>query len=106
MTTGVPNRQGFDEFFGYLNQRHAHNYYPSYLWSNETPVPLENVQSATENVAKVRKQYAPDLFTTGALEFLDLHKGHPFFLYLTYILPHANNELGAAEGNGMEVPDD
>ena len=30
-TTGVPNRQGFDVFFGYLNQQHAHNYYPTFL---------------------------------------------------------------------------
>ena len=34
-TTGVPNRKGFDEWFGYLNQRHAHTYYPDYLWRNE-----------------------------------------------------------------------
>ena len=30
-TTGIPNKQGFDYWFGYLNQRHAHNYYPEYI---------------------------------------------------------------------------
>src|SRR5262249_35879099 len=40
-TTGVPNRQGFDEWFGYLNQHHAHNYYPEYLWKNEQKYRLQ-----------------------------------------------------------------
>jgi arylsulfatase A-like enzyme len=105
-TTGIPNRQGFDEFFGFLNQHHAHNYYPDYLWRNETREPLENVISAIPNVASVRRQYAPDLFTDEALRFLERHKAGPFFLYLAYTLPHANNERGRAEENGMEVPDD
>ena len=42
-TTGIPNRQGFDYWFGYLDQVHAHNYYPDYLWRNEEKVPLPNV---------------------------------------------------------------
>ncbi len=41
-STGIPNRQGFDYWFGYLNQRHAHNYYPKYLWRNEQKVELAN----------------------------------------------------------------
>src|SRR2546425_191781 len=41
-TTGTPNKKGFDEFFGYLNQTHAHNYYPEYLWKNEEKYLLKN----------------------------------------------------------------
>src|SRR5687767_780847 len=41
-TTGVPNKQGFDFFFGYLDQRQAHNYYPTHLWKNEERFPLRN----------------------------------------------------------------
>lgn len=104
-TTGLPNRQGFDEFFGFLNQHHAHNYYPDYLWRNEQKTPLDNVVPK-DNIASVRKQYAPDLFTEQALAFLDRNAERQFFLYLAYTLPHANNERGRAEGNGMEVPDD
>jgi choline-sulfatase len=104
-TTGLPNRQGFDEFFGFLNQHHAHNYYPDYLWRNEQKELLDNVVPKN-NIASVRKQYAPDLFAAEALSFLDRHAGHPFFLYFAPTLPHANNERGNAEGNGMEVPDD
>lgn len=92
-TTGIPNRQGFDEWFGYLNQRRAHNYYPDYVWHNETKYYLEH-------------QYSHDLFTERALDFIKRNKDRRFFLYLAYTIPHANNELGRKTGNGMEVPSD
>jgi arylsulfatase A-like enzyme len=105
-TTGIPNRKGFDYFFGYLNQRHAHNYYPSHLWRNEERVPLPNIVPNEDaqggGVASVRKIYSHDLFTQEALEFVGRHKSQPFFLYLAYTIPHANNE---AREKGMEVPD-
>lgn len=99
-TSGIPNRQGFDEWFGYLNQGHAHDYYPTYLWHNEEKVEL------TGNLNGRKGEYSDDLFTRRALDFIRQHCQGPFFLYLTYTLPHANNELGARTGNGMEVPDD
>jgi arylsulfatase A-like enzyme len=98
-TTGIPNRQGFDEWFGYLNQGHAHNYYPDYLWRNEERVTLEG------NTGGRKEQYSHDLFTEEALSFVQRHTQGPFFLYLAYTIPHANNELGNQTGNGMEVPD-
>jgi arylsulfatase A-like enzyme len=105
-TTGIPNRKGFDYFFGYLNQRHAHNYYTSYLWRNEERVPLPNVVPNEDpqggGVATVREVYSHDLFTREALEFVERHKARPFFLYLAYTIPHANNGAGQ---KGMEVPD-
>jgi len=93
-TAGIPNKKGFDEWFGYLNQTHAHNYYPDYLWDNEKKYPLDG------------KTYTHDLFTQRALDFVKRHKSEPFFLYLAYTIPHANNELAAKTGNGMEVPSD
>ncbi len=106
-TTGVPNRKGFDEFFGYLNQGHAHNGYPTYLWRNETRVPIEGNTEQTDKhgVCAECKTFANDLFTEEALSFLERHKSGPFFLYLAYTIPHANNERGAATRDGMEVPD-
>ncbi len=109
-TTGIPNRQGFDYWFGYLNQRHAHNYYPEYLWENERKVPLPNVVEHVINgqdrtpggVAVEKKVYSHDLFTEKALQFVETNKEGPFFLYLAYTVPHANNEAG---NKGMEVPD-
>ena len=104
-TTGVPNRKGFDYFYGYLNQVHAHNYYPDYLWRNQEKLVIEG-NEVKDGVATKRSQYSPDLFTKEALAFVDRSRDKPFFLYLAYTTPHANNERGAKEGNGMEVPDD
>lgn len=103
-SSGQPRNKGFDYFFGYLNQGHAHNYYPDYLIKNEETFPLpENVQGGKGYAAK-RVHYTPDLFTKEALAFVDQNKDHPFFLYLSYTQPHANNERGWALGDGMEVP--
>jgi arylsulfatase A-like enzyme len=105
-STGAPNNKGFDYFFGFLNQSHAHNHYPDFLWRNGTKVAIEgNVQSSVKNVAEKRSQYAHDLFSRESLEFVDRHKDGPFFLYLAYTVPHANNERTRADGNGNEVPD-
>ncbi|HUE81280.1 MAG TPA: arylsulfatase [Pyrinomonadaceae bacterium] len=93
-TTGIPNRKGFDYWFGYLNQAHAHNYYPDYLWRNE------------ERITIPKGTYSHDLFTAETQEFIRRERNGPFFLYLAYTIPHANNELGRETGNGMEVPDD
>ncbi len=98
-TSGVPNRQGFDYWFGYLNQGRAHNYYPEYLWLNEDKFVLEG------NTNGAKEQYSHDLFTEHALQFITAHSHEPFFLYLAYTIPHANNELGRDTGDGMEVPD-
>ena len=103
-TTGIPNRKGFDYWFGYLNQAHAHNYYPEYLWRNEEKVPLANEVTPVKppsGVATKRVQYSHDLFAADALKFVEQNKDKPFFLYLAYTIPHANNEAGK---QGMEVP--
>jgi arylsulfatase A-like enzyme len=106
-TTGTPNRQGYDYAFGYLDQKHAHNYYPEYLWKNEERYPLKgNVESKEQpGVSVERKVYSHDLFAEEALRFAEEHKEGPFFLYFAVTVPHANNERGSQSGNGMEVPD-
>ncbi|UCG49085.1 MAG: arylsulfatase [Phycisphaerales bacterium] len=105
-STGIPNRQGFDYWFGYLNQRHAHNYYPEFLWKNEAKVPLEGNKLPSPQPGgwgRSAKQvtYSHDLFAKEALEFIEKNKTRPFFLYLALTIPHANNEAG---NKGMEVP--
>jgi arylsulfatase A-like enzyme len=103
-TTGIPNKKGFDYWFGYLNQAHAHNYYPDYLWRNEEKVPLANEVKPVNppsGVATKRVQYSHDLFAAEALKFVSENKDKPFFLYLAFTIPHANNE---DKPNGMEVP--
>jgi uncharacterized sulfatase len=112
-STGHPNRKGFDYFFGYLNQVHAHNYYPHYLWRNEDKVLLKNTVTFADSgyakgvgsAATERREYSHDLFTGEALRFIHENHGRPFFLYLAYTIPHANNESGLVNRHGMEVPD-
>jgi arylsulfatase A-like enzyme len=104
-TSGIPTHKGFDSFFGYLNQGHAHNYYPDYLWKNEQKFPLAG-NVVKNNVATVRAQFSHDLLTREGLAFVAQQRDKPFFLYLAYTIPHANNERGKLEGNGMEVPND
>ena len=103
---GVPTRQGFDYFFGYLDQHHAHNYYPSFLVRNETRVRLRNEVPREgqwgQGVATKMVDYSHDLMAAEALKFIDRNKDKPFFLYLALTIPHANNEAG---GKGMEIPD-
>jgi arylsulfatase A-like enzyme len=105
-TTGVPNRQGFDYFFGYLNQRHAHNYYPTFLWRDEERVKLRNVvpdeDAEGSGNSTNRVDYTHDLIAEESLKFIEGNSGGPFFLYLAFTIPHANNE---AKNKGMEVPD-
>ncbi len=102
---GHPNQQGFDHFFGYLCQRHAHNYYPEFLFRNSERVPLNNkVAKPREDgagVAVERNDYSHDLCAAEALQFIEENKDRPFFLYLALTIPHANNEAGK---EGMEVP--
>ena len=107
---GAPNRQGFDQFYGVLNQTHAHNHYPDFLWRNTERVALPNVVTQVGPVpgagyATRRVQYANDLFFAEARAFLDRSRSRPFFLFLSLTVPHANNERARALGDGQEVPD-
>jgi uncharacterized sulfatase len=112
-TTGVPRKQGFDHFFGYLNQVHAHNYYPAWLWRDGKKVELDNeVVRPKKGYARThggastkRVDYSHDLFASDALDWVRGHTDGPFFLYLAFTLPHANNEAGILKRHGMEVPD-
>lgn len=108
--SGHPNRQGFDRFFGYLDQRHAHDYYPEILFRNEEEVRLEGNRSVEEHVHGDKGTYAPELLTEEALSFVEDNKDQPFFLYWSMIRPHAANQsgryYGPESGEGMPVPTD
>ncbi len=105
-----PQRNGFDEFFGYANMIHAHNFYPTFVVKNGQRVPLRNVltkkwrdrnEEDGRGVAEKKVDYVPDLVTAEALSFLQRNRSRPFFLYVALNVPHANNEAG---NDGMEVP--
>ncbi|MBU0640527.1 MAG: sulfatase-like hydrolase/transferase [Planctomycetes bacterium] len=91
-TSGEPNLQGFDHWFGYLCQRVAHNYYPTHLWRNGEKVVLPGHEPGN----LTGRQYAPDLLVEEALQFIRAHDTGPFFLYYPTIVPHL----------ALQVPDD
>ena len=105
-SSGHPNRQGFDFFYGYLDQGAAHDYYPEVLYRNDKAERLAgNVNSGQRNVSSEKVTYAHTRITEEALAFVERNKDRPFYLNLTWTIPHTNNEAGRVQKNGQEVPD-
>jgi arylsulfatase A len=106
-TTGDPNKQGFDSFYGYLDQKQAHNYYPTHLWENGRRDQLNNpvidvhrrlspgAPDSAFNYFK-GKDYAIDKIADKAQKFIADHQKEPFFLYLPMTIPHVS----------LQVPDE
>lgn len=101
-TTGDPNKQGFDYFYGYYDQKQSHNFYPTHLWENGRYDTLNNpslyvhrplnASAATDaDFEQFKgKEYAIDKMTGKALGFISDNARRPFFLYLPYTLPHVS----------------
>lgn len=100
-TTGDPNRQGFDYFYGYLDQKQAHNFYPTHLWENgkwdtldnpfiyvHRPIPKNSPDTAFDYYKG--KDYSLTKMAEKTLHFIRQHKNEPFFLYLPYTGPHVS----------------
>ena len=89
-TTGDPQKQGFDHFFGYICQRQAHTYYPNHLWRDGEIFWIEENKDGAERV------YSIDLIAQEALKFVKANKDKPFFLYVPFTIPHV----------ALQVPED
>jgi arylsulfatase A len=108
-STGEPNRQGFDHFFGYLCQRIAHSYYPPWLWRDGEKVMLDNeyflphqqlppdadVNDPAVYARFTGKEYSHDLIVDEALGFVRSNRDRPFFLYLPFTIPHVALQVQA-----------
>jgi arylsulfatase len=110
-SSGAPNRQGFDHWYGYLCQRVAHNYYPTHLWRNDEKDLLEGndyfyphqrlpEEADPDDPASYEPyaggDYSMDHMAQEARWFIREHAHEPFFLYLPFPVPHA----------ALQVPDD
>jgi arylsulfatase A-like enzyme len=80
-TTGSPFKKGFDHFYGYNCQRHAHSYFPSYLYDGEKRLELDG------------KTYAQELIQNDVLNWVRQQRSGPFFLYYAITLPHGKHEI-------------
>ncbi len=122
-SSGHPNRQGFDFYYGYLCQRVAHNFYPTHLWKNEEKEMLGNEyfrahqrlpEDADVNDPEVYAPYtgtvySQDRLAEEALAFIRRHRDEPFFLYVPFTVPHAaiqvpEDSLAEYEGAFEETP--
>ena len=103
-TAGIPTRQGFDEWFGLLNQRLAHSYYPEFVWRNGERERLEGNTGTTRNFAN-EKHNVHDLCAGFALDFIRRHGpgDKPFFLYLPYLIPHSAFQIPELEPYAAEA---
>ena len=104
-TTGTPLRQGFDYYYGYLDQKQAHNYYPTHLWENDQWDSLPNdyvlvhqkLKEGTPFTAFEKfkgNAYAPDKMLEKALKFIEETPNEtPFFLYYPSPIPHVSLQV-------------
>lgn len=102
---GSPLQHGFDYYYGFLDQKQAHNYYPTHLWENDKWDTLNNpvinvhkkIEAATATDADFErykgKEYAPALMTDKAFQFIEKNRSKSFFLYLPYTLPHLSLQV-------------
>lgn len=83
-TTGVPEKEGFDVFFGYYDQTHAHNYYTDHLVRNSADVPIQ------QSGKKTWEDYSHTRIANATLKFIEQNKNRPFFCYAAWTPPHAH----------------
>jgi arylsulfatase A-like enzyme len=81
-TTGVAEKQGFDVFFGYYDQKHAHDYYTDYLVRNSVDVPYQQSGKHTW------EDYSHTRIADETLKFIEDNKDRPFFCYAAWTPPH------------------
>lgn len=91
-----PEKQGFDEFAGFLNASHARNYYTDRIWRGPAPADFDGQMVFPENEGGKRGRFIPDSMTTWAVNFIRINKPEllnqyrPFFLCLSYPIPHVS----------------
>ncbi len=112
VNSGDPLKQGFDFYYGYLDQVLAHNYYPEYLFRNGEKEYLDNEVQYLDTAmwhkglgsySSKKSTYSHDLMAREALDFIRSNRDRPFFLYLPLTIPHDNGEERL--GERQEVPD-
>ncbi|MEN6425632.1 MAG: arylsulfatase [Phycisphaerales bacterium] len=88
-TSGDPQRQGFDHFFGYICQRQAHTFYPNHLWRDGDVCWIEENKNGAERV------YSHDVIADEVIAFIRSNKDRPFFLYVPFTIPHVALQVPA-----------
>jgi len=92
-TTGVPEKQGFDLWYGYYDQKHAHNYYPTFLVRNSKEEQLKG------NIGGKKETYTHYLIVKETLKFIEDNKDGPFFCYAAWTPPHGKYVIPTDDPN-------
>ncbi|WP_414662640.1 arylsulfatase [Horticoccus sp. 23ND18S-11] len=87
-TTGSPLKKGFDHQIGYNCQRHAHSYFPTFLYRDGVKFDLPG--NTGTGVGPI---YAQNVIQTDTLQWIRAQKDKPFFLFYAITLPHGNHEI-------------
>ncbi|MEM7314848.1 MAG: arylsulfatase, partial [Planctomycetota bacterium] len=85
---GSPHNQGVDHFFGYNCQRHAHSYFPTYLYNDAVPIRLMGNNGRTQG-----KTYAQELIQRDMIKWLRANGKQPFMMFYAITLPHGRHEI-------------
>ena len=85
-TPGVPEQQGFDQFFGYYHQIHAHDYFPDYLYENSRRIDMPGIRNDSASYTAYR------IFEE-TKNFIEANQDRPFFCYAAWTLPHGRYEI-------------
>ena len=87
-SSGSPFNQGVDHFFGYNCQRHAHSYFPTYLYDDAQPFILPGNDGQTEG-----ETYAQALIQDDMIRWVRKHAKRPFMMFYAITLPHGRHEI-------------
>ncbi len=87
-TSGVPEKHGFDVFYGYYNQVHAHSYYPKYLIRNSEEMPLKGNPGDKPENFYVGETHAQHEIFSESVKFIRENAERKFFCYLPWTPPH------------------
>ena len=91
-TTGSPLKNGFDHFFGYNCQRHAHTYFPTYLYNDSRRIELPG-NDGNKKIDGTGPIYAQDRIADEVMKFVRTNRDRPFFLYHSATLPHGTFQI-------------
>ncbi len=104
-TPGVPEKKGFQRFFGYYHQVHAHNYYPDYLIDSGKKVPLPGNEGfyqpkpppgafpTVDPASGRRREFSAQRIQKEMLAWLRTPRDQPFFCYIPHTIPHGSHEI-------------
>lgn len=84
----LPNRQGFDQFYGYLNHGAAHDFYYDWAWQTDTNGNM--VLTPNNGRAGGGPEYLQDVVNRQSEQYIRdrAGDGQPFYLQLNYTAPH------------------